>query len=139
MRNLTCTQMKTAIEKILSSHGMLQEFQQNPEFAVRIKNEPYLPLTIERHDSQITITHYLIENGDMIPDPDMELEQLADGSWYPVAIQFVTGHYARAMEIRDGKRFVNPRQVRDQIQFSRMWAKNLISQGFQSGLVERID
>jgi hypothetical protein len=131
--------MKSAIEKILNAHGMLEEFQQNPEFAVRIKNGPYMPLTIERHDSQITVTHYLIENGDMILDPDMEFERLADGSWFPVAIQLVTGHYARAMEIRDGRRFVNPRQVREQIQFSRMWARNLISQGFQSGTPERIN
>ena len=123
MRTLTCSQMKSAVETILTSHGLIQEFQSNPEFAVRITNDPYLPLTIERHDSEVTVTHYIRENGDLIPDPDMAFEVLTDGSWYPVAIQLVTGHYRRASEIRDGKRFINQREVRDQISFSRMWAK----------------
>lgn len=139
MRTLTCSQMKSAIERILRSHELLEDFQRNSEFAVRIKNGPYLPLTIERHESRITITHYFVQNGDLVPDPDMELEQLADGSWYPVAIQFATGHYRRAMEIREGKRFVNPREIREQVQFSRIWARNLIDQGFESGEAERID
>lgn len=130
MRTLTCSKMKSAIERILCSHGMLEEFQRNPEFAVRIKNEPFQPLTIERHDSQITVTHYIKENGDMIPDPDMELKIMNDGSWCPVAIQFATGHYRRAMQ--------SPQQFRDQISFSTMWAKNLISQRFDSGVAEKI-
>jgi hypothetical protein len=96
MRTLTCSKMKSAIEWILCSHGLLEEFGWNPDFAVRIKNGPYLPLSIERHESKITVTHYVIENGDMIPDPDMEFELLSDGSWYPVAIQFATGSYHRA-------------------------------------------
>ena len=78
------------------------------------------------------------QQGGLIPDPDMAFELLTDGSWYPVAIQFVTGHYRRASEIRDGKRFINPREVRDQISFSRMWAKNLLAQHFASGKAERI-
>ena len=138
MRNLSCSQFKSTIERILGAHGLLQEFESNPEFAVRIKNDPYLPLAIERHGSEVTVTHYVTQNGDMIPDPDMAFERMADGSWYPVAIQFATGAYRRAMEVRDGKRFINPREVRDQISFSRMWAKNLIAQRFISGQAERI-
>jgi hypothetical protein len=130
MPTLTCSQMKSAIERILRSHGMLEEFLQNPEFAVRIKNEPFQPLTIERHDSQITVTHYFKQNGDMICDPDMEFKLMDDGSWCPIAIQFATGHYRRAMQ--------GPQQFRDQTSFSTMWAKNLISQRFDSGLAEKI-
>jgi hypothetical protein len=139
MRNLSCSKMKSAIEKILRGHGLLEEFREGSEFAVRIQNEPYLPLTIERHDSQITVTHYFVQNGDMVADPDMEFELVAGETWIPVAIQFATGHYRRAMEIRDGKRFVNPREVREQIQFSRMWAQNLAIQNFASGQAERIN
>jgi len=139
MRTLSCSKMKSAIESILCSQGLIEEFGQNPDFAVRINNAPYLPLSIERHDSKVTVTHYVIENGDMIPDPDMEFDLLSDGSWYPVAIQFATGSYRRASEIRDGKRFVNRREVRDQIQFSRNWAKNLIDQRFAKGIAERIN
>jgi hypothetical protein len=130
MRTLTCSRMKSAIEKILGSHGLLQEFQQNSEFTVRIKNEPYMPLSIERHDSQITVTHYFVQNGDMVCDPDMEFKQLEDGSWCPIAIQLATGHYRRAEQ--------GPQQFRDQISFSSMWARNLVAQGFSSGEVERL-
>ena len=68
----------------------------------------------------------------------MEFEMISEHIWHPVAIQFATGAYRRAMEIRDGTKFVNPREVREQIKFSAMWATNLIVQGFHSGQVERI-
>ncbi len=139
MRTLTCTQMRSVVERILRSHKLLEDFRRDSEFAVRITNQPYMPLTIERHGSRITVTHYFMQNDDMVPDPDMESEQLADGSWYPVAIQFATGSYRRATEIRDGKRFVNPKEARDQIQFSRMWARNLKGQDYGAGFAERID
>jgi hypothetical protein len=139
MRTLTCSKMTATIERILCAHGLLQEFLRSEDFAVRIKNKPFMPLTIERHGSRVTLTHYFSQNGDLIPDPDMEFEMLSEHIWYPVAIQFATGAYRRAMEIRDGKKFVNPREVCEQIQFSRMWAQNLIDQGFQSGEVERIN
>lgn len=139
MRTLHCSQMKSSIERILRSHALPEKFQQSPDFAVRVTNAPHLPLTIERHGSQITVTHFVSENGDLIPDPDMEFERIDDGSWYPVAIQFATGTYRRAMEVRDGKRFVNPREVHDQIQFSRMRARYLLAQGFASGEIEQID
>ena len=69
----------------------------------------------------------------------MEFEILSEHVWYPVAIQFAIGTFRRAMEIRDGKKFINPREVREQIKFSAMWARNLIDQGFDSGEVERIN
>ena len=69
MRTLNCSQMKSAIETILTSHGLIQEFQSNPEFAVRITNDPYLPLAIERHGSEVTVTHYIKENGDLLDSP----------------------------------------------------------------------
>jgi len=131
MRTLTCSKMKAAIEQILRSYNLLEAFQAGPEFAVRIKNDPYMPLTIECHDSQITVTHYLRENADLIPDPDMEFKRFDDNSWCPVAIQFASGHYRRAMH--------GPQEFRDQIKFSELWARNLIAQGFCSGEAERID
>ena len=139
MRTLTCSKMTAAIERILCAHDLLQEFLKGEEFAVRIKNEPYMPLTIERYGSQVTLTHYYVQNGDLIPDPDMEFEIVSEHVWHPVGIQFATGAYRRATETRDGKKFVNPREVREQIKFSGMWAQNLIAQGFDSGEVERIN
>lgn len=139
MRTLTCSKMTAAIERILCAHDLLEEFLKNEDFAVRIKCAPFMPLTIERHGSRVTLTHYFEQNGDLIPDPDMEFEIIADHIWFPVAIQFATGAYRRAMEIHDGKKVVNPREVREQIKFSHLWAQNLIDQGFQSGEAERIN
>ena len=107
-------------------------------FAVQISNPPFMPLTIERHGNRVMVTHYFAQNGDLVPDPDQEFEIVADHIWIPVAIQHSIGTYHRAIEIRDGKRYANVREYRDQIQFSRMWARNLIRQGFDKGTLERL-
>ena len=138
MKISTCATMTAAIERILCAHNLLEEFTWSEEFAVRITNAPYMPLTIERQGRSVTITHYFEQNGDLIPDPDMEFEIIADHLWVPVAIQFATGHYRRARETRDGQRFINPREAQDQIKFSKMWAKNLVSQRFDSSKAEKI-
>lgn len=131
-----CTNMKAAIETILGSHGLLEAYQ-GGELAVRIRKEPFMPLSIERHGSQITVTHYFTQNGDLVPDPDMEFELIAD-TWHPVAIQLSTGHYRRAVEHHSGERLVYKREARNQVAFSSVWAKHLIDQGFASGEVERL-
>ena len=76
--------MKTTIEKILASYGILEVFNASKDYSVKIENEPYLPLCIEKHGTKITVTHYLEQNGDLIPDPDMEFEILND-EWSPVS------------------------------------------------------
>lgn len=139
MPSFSSTQMRSAVLRILRAHGMLEAFTNSRDFAVRIHNVPYLPLTIERHGQDVSVTHYFTQNGDLVPDPDMAFELLHDGAWLPVSIQFATGMYCRASEVRDGKRFVNPRELRDQVRFSTTWARNLIQQGFHRGQAERID
>ena len=139
MRNLNCPRMTATIERILCSHDLLQEFMNAEDFAVRIKNAPYMPLTIERHGAQVIVTHYFSQNGDLIADPDMEFEVIAEHVWSPVAIQFADDRYCRATESRDGRKFLFPREMKRQIEFSGVWAKNLIAQGLQSGEAERIN
>jgi hypothetical protein len=121
--------MKTTIEKILAAHGIIDAFNTNEDYSVKIENKPYLALCIEKHGSQITITHYFEQSGDLIPDPDMEFENIND-DWSPVALQLAIGTYCRAAEYCEGKRFINPRQLREQRQFAKMWARNLLAQGF---------
>lgn len=121
--------MKTTIENILAAHGIMEAFNSNEDYSVKIENKPYLDLCIEKHRTQVTVTHYVEQNGDLIPDPDMEFEIL-NGEWSPVALQLAIGTYYRAAEYREGKRFINPRQLREQRQFANMWAQNLLAQGF---------
>ena len=44
------------------------------DFHLRIENEPYMPLVIERHgNSELYFTHYAEQNGDMFIDSEMAL------------------------------------------------------------------
>ena len=126
--------MKTAIEKILKGLKLLEAFTSNEDYYVKIESSGYMPLSIEKHCSQITIAHYFTQGDEIIADPDMEFEVI-EGEWSPVAIQHSTGHYFRAVEYRDGKKFVSRSQLRDQQKFARMWGRNLISQQFAKGKV----
>lgn len=124
------SRMKAAIEKIVSVHGKIDEFIQGEDFHLRIENPPFLPLVIERHGASASVTHYFEQNGDLIPDPDMEFTITNHEEWFPVATQFATGHYRRAIYFEDDKKLISKNELRSQIQFANMWAKNLIEQGF---------
>ena len=78
------------------------------------------------------------QQGGLIADPDMEFEVIG-GLWSPVAIQHATGQYYRAVEYRDGKRFVNPRVYHDENRFAKLWGRNLLAQGFANGKVLRAE
>ena len=128
--------MKSAIEKILQSVGQLDRFNAGGDFHLRIENAPYMPLSIERHGEIVSVTHYFEMNGDLVPDPDLELLLTASGDWLPLAIQHSTGHYFRAVEvIGRGGRFevMNPKVLRDLQSFARQWGRNLLMQGFDRG------
>ncbi len=133
------TTMKSAIEEILTAHRQLAAFRENEHYAVKIASEGFMPLSIEKHDKLVTVTHYYEQNGDLVPDPDMEFVDLGGGEWLPVAIQHSTGHYMRAAEYEDGTWRFNPRRMRDLQSFSRMWARNLLTQGFAAGELVRAE
>lgn len=126
----SCSVFKKQVEKILAQHKKLEDFVNAEDFHSRFESNGFMPLVIEKHGSRVSVTHYFEQNGDLICDPDMEFLVGADGEWYPVAIQFSTGHYARARFWRDGKEYIVPKEIRDQIRFSAMWAQNLKWQGF---------
>lgn len=84
------TTMKSAIEEILTAHRQLTAFRENEHYAVKIVSEGFMPLSIEKHDKLVTVTHYYEQNGDLVPDPDMEFVDLGRGEWLPVAIQHST-------------------------------------------------
>lgn len=132
----TRTTMKSAIEQILISLGQLDAFAQSKHFALKIQNEPFMPLSIEKHDNIITVTHYYEQNGDLIPDPDMEFVDFGQNDWTPVAIQHATGHYFRAGENIGGTWRFNSKTMHFLQSFSKLWARNLLDQGFKKGRVE---
>jgi hypothetical protein len=129
--------MKSAVEKILNSYGVLNEFQSAEDYAVKIASNGFMPLCIEKHGKTVTITHYYEQNGDLIADPDMEFTDLGGKDWLPTAIQHSTGQYYRAAIFENGSWKYFPRMMRDLQSFSRMWARNLLSQGFAKGELVR--
>ena len=130
--------MKSAIEAILKAHNVLSLFQTTVDYTVKIENEPFMALCIEKHGCMVSVTHYYEVNGDLVPDPDMEFEVKGDGTWMPVAIQ-QGDHYRRAVEIQNGRRLVNLAQFSSQKAFSNLWARNLIAQGFSKGKLVRAE
>ena len=130
--------MKSAIETILAAHQLLAEFRANRFYSVRIESEGFMPLTIERQDDCVIVAHYFEQNGDLIPDPDMEFFVKDDREWLPVAIQQPTGHYTRAGEaVAKGVWVFQEGVVAELSRFSAMWARNLLTQGFAEGQIIR--
>jgi hypothetical protein len=130
--------MKSAVEKILNSHSVLNAFQSAEDYSVRIESKGYMPLCIEKHGKTVTVTHYYEQNGDLIADPDMEFVDLGGKDWMPVAIQHSTGHYLRVAALgENGHWKFNLAKAEDLMSFARMWARNLLDQGFTTGELVR--
>lgn len=135
MNNLASKQMQKSIETILKALGVYDRFTAHNRAYVKVSREGYMPLSIEKFGSSISITHYFEQNGDLVPDPDMEFLLTGDG-WYPLAIQHSTGHYRRCVhEDERGNVFVDIRERQDQKHFSDLWARNLLAQGFDKGAI----
>ena len=128
------TTMKSAIEKILTAHRQFTAFSESEDYAVKITSEGFMPLSIEKHGKQITVTHYFEQNGDLVPDPDMEFVDFGGEDWLPVAIQHSTGLYCKAAEqAASGNWLISQRAMCDLKSFARIWARNLMVQGFAGG------
>ena len=125
-----CKQMKSAILKVIKSVGKLAEFESG-EFHVKVKPESYMALHIERHGDRVMVAHYFEQNGDLVPDPDIEFWIGPDGEWYAVAMQNALGSYFKALVFADGKPVSHyPRTAKDISSFSNLWARNINSQGY---------
>jgi DNA polymerase-1 len=59
------------VAKLLHEAGLASLVLSGEDFHLRIENEPYIPLVIERHGNQLYLTHYLEQNGDTFIDSEM--------------------------------------------------------------------
>lgn len=101
-----------------------------PEQTRKLANggEAFLPVTIERlTESTFSVTHYYEQNGDLVPDPDVQFWKCPkSGLVYPVAIQHATGHYTQTLVIKAGKiEGWRPRQHKDLCRFVNKWLENI--------------
>src|SRR5581483_4175236 len=121
------TLFQETIEHLLKSHHLLDAFRTQEELHVRFDMPPYQPLVIERHGKLISVAHYFEQNGDLVPDPDVELHY---PSWAPTAItQAYLGYRTKFIE-RDGQTFVDTHFHKEVSSFLTMWARNIKAQGW---------
>jgi hypothetical protein len=71
------TIFQSTIEHLLQAHSLLEQFQAQTDFHVRFDMPCYDRLVIERHGEMISVAHYFEQNGDLIPDPDVEVRHEA--------------------------------------------------------------
>lgn len=139
------TSNETAYEKITD---LTQGFQglEKDGGSVKIKSSGFMDLSINRLYTVnggfvVSLTHYFEQNGDLVPDPDLEIfVSDATRTAWAMAIQHSTGHYAQGMKIENGQFFKAPRVQRDIQSFLGQWLRNLKAQGFYKapiGLVRK--
>lgn len=127
---------KSLICQIAKKHDLRLDV---PESHLRLemgKDSPYMTLVIEKvGQHRISVAHYYYQEGDAIPDPDVELWIAPDGQWYPVAIttpqMMVLGHivggYGQYVEFKNDKpvKFYR-KQQHDLVRFcEQTWITNI--------------
>ena len=131
------TLFQITIEHLLKSHNLLEAFQTQEHFLVRFNMPHFDCLVIERHGEMISVSHYFEQNGDLVPDPDVELHY---PSWVPTAITQCMGYRREKFIERDGKQYVDRRFHTEVSAFLSMWARNITAQGWtEKGQIHRDD
>lgn len=99
--------------------------------AVKMKAEPFMDLCIDVLRQQGTVTqismaHYFEQNGDLVPDPDMEVMLMH------VTRMALPVHFQNAIAYRvciEGTKVINGKELADQSSFLSIWLRNIKSQG----------
>jgi len=108
--------------------GGLLNFISSPKGHLKLKSQGYMDLTIERLGAnEVSLTHYYLQNGDLVPDPDMQIEidfekHSASATTFQNSMIFQTVH------LSDGG--INLKLQKDLNLFLHDWLKNLKAQGF---------
>jgi uncharacterized protein YqiB (DUF1249 family) len=101
--------------------------------AWKVEKEPYQPLHVDVLECStehvtIALAHYYKQNGDLVPDPDMQVR------FYPKhkmaeALTFQNSFgYHEVYDVQDGVRLVNMNTKRQLNAFLAEWSRNLKSQ-----------
>ena len=133
-------QMRRVIFDLLYFHGLAEAFRSAQDFHLRVRNDPWLPLVVERHGDECSVTHYVERGGEQTRDPEMvfSLDAIARASrgtfqgWVPLTLE--PGGFGRAhvvCTITPQRQLVwLPRHLRAAEAFAGLWARNLRAQGF---------
>ena len=106
------------IARFLEEAGLSEAVMADPEFYLKVENNPYIPLTIERHDEVLHLTHWLEgSDGDLFIDSEMSFDLAQTGrlTLREVAVQ----NPVLGGELRSADR-----------SFSQLFSRNILDQGF---------
>lgn len=85
----------------------------------------------------IALSHYFKQNGDMVPDPDMQIRILPEmGMIEAMTFQDQFGYKEVYPNKGDGKVYVYPKLKKDLNQFLSQWLTNIIRQGHKIDLTQ---
>ena len=106
------------IGKLFNELGIAEQIANTEDYYGKIFNEPWQPLTIERHGNMIYLTHYYEQNGDLVMDGEMVFQL------YPETGHLILKETAVQNAFRGG-------ELRGcDATFANIFAKNLNQQGF---------
>jgi len=109
-------QLEKRILRFLRNAGIEQDVMTSQEFHLRIENEPFIPLVVERQGDELYLTHYLTQNGDMFIDSEMVFRVRGEGhiEFKETAVQSLRGGESRLPDRA----------------FAQIFSKNIVHQGF---------
>jgi len=115
-------EIQTIAERILAKHNIYP----SKDFYLKLSNQPYMDLILERNGEIILVGHYREEGRDLISDPVLALVEINE-FWYPIRIELWLGDTVCSF-IQDGKRMIYPDRIKEFRAFQRMFARNIREQ-----------
>lgn len=117
-------EIQKIVEKILEKHGI------DPlhDFHLRLTNIPYMDLVMERYDNIIIIGHYFVQNGDLMGDPILTMEEI-NGHWSPLFIEQLNSDTVFAYH-KDGDLTIYPDRMKVFEKLQRMFARRIKKRGW---------
>jgi hypothetical protein len=118
-------QIEKRIANFLEKAGIREAATAGEDYHLKIENEPYIPLVVERQLDELYLTHYLEQNGDTFIDTEMVFKIQADGQlrFKEVATQ----DPVRGGECRSPDRL-----------FAQTFSRNIHHQGFAEAAKEQL-
>lgn len=109
-------QAEKNVGKLIERLGLSGDIFKADDYHVRLKNEPYQDLVIEKHGDRLYLTHYYEQNGDQVMDTEMVYQVHDNGQlrFLETAVQHPHGGESR----------------RPDRQFAGIFSRNLLHQGF---------
>ncbi|WP_155523992.1 DUF6908 domain-containing protein [Nodosilinea nodulosa] len=109
-------QLEKRILRFLRNAGIEQDVMTSQDFHLRIENEPFIPLVVERQGDELYLTHYLTQNSDMFIDSEMVFRVQGEGriEFKETAVQSLRGGESRLPDRA----------------FAQIFSKNIVQQGF---------